>query len=226
MPNRLNRDQILIRALDLLDSAALDAKDRPSATIVSTAITIGWLQEALDFFHKKFPFSSTIATAPINLGEGGNTITPPSDLILDYRNGIILADDKGRLLRKSLSNILNRATATKGPPAVYTLRGGIIQTWPKANQSYNGTLYYYQLPSVLTANVVPSFPDDSVLTDYVWLKGREWHKDVPPGTARKYAEDVVRSLQASGLGVEAEEDEIPLDPSFAGRSSPSDWMGT
>ena len=45
--NRLTRDQILIRALDLADSAVLDTKDRPAGTIVAAALSIGWLQEAL-----------------------------------------------------------------------------------------------------------------------------------------------------------------------------------
>jgi hypothetical protein len=226
MVNRLNRDQILIRALDLLDSSALDAKDRPNGTIVSTALTIGWLQEGLDYFHKKFPFASTVATAPLSIGEGVVTLAQPADLILDYRNGILLANDEGRLQRKSLSYVLNRPIGTVGAPTVYALRGSVIHLWPKPNKPYNATLYYYQLPTVLAAGVVPSFPDDSVLTDYVWLKGREWHKDAAPGSARAYAEQVVRSLQASGLGSEAEEDEIPFDSSFMSKGGPADWMGS
>jgi len=226
MVNRLNRDQILIRALDLLDSSALDAKDRPNGTILTTALTIGWLQEGLDYFHKKFPFAATIATASLSIGEGVTTVAQPADLILDYRNGIILANDEGRLNRKSLSYVLARPIAQVGPPAVYALRGNVIHIWPKPSRGYSATLYYYQLPALLTAGSVPSFPDDSVLTDYVWLKGREWHKDAPPGAARLYAEGVVRSLQQSGLGPEAEDDEIPMDPSYAVKAGPADWMGS
>jgi hypothetical protein len=226
MINRLNRDQILIRALDLLDSSALDAKDRPSGTIVSTALTIGWLQEALDYFHKKFPYASTIATASLAIGEGTVTVAQPADMILDYRNGIVLANDEGRLQRRSLSHLLNRPIAQVGPPSLYALRGNVIHLWPKPNKAYNATLYYYQLPATLAAGTIPSFPDDSVLTDYVWLKGREWHKDASPGSARAYAEQVVKSLQASGLGPEAEEDEISLDPAFVTRGGPADWMGS
>ena len=56
--NRLTRDQIINRALDLADSSVLDAKDRPSnPTIEIDAISLKWLQEALDLFAKRFPFS-------------------------------------------------------------------------------------------------------------------------------------------------------------------------
>jgi hypothetical protein len=226
MPNRLNRDQILIRALDLLDSSALDAKDRPSGTIVSTALSIGWLQEALDYFCKKFPFSATLTTAPVSVAQNGTTFAQPADFILDYRNGILLDNDKGRMLRTSLGKLLNRVQSTVGPPSLYTIRGNVIEFRPKADASYSGTLYYYALPAVLTAGVIPTFPDDSVLTDYVWIKGQEWHKSVPPGSARSYAEGIVKTLQAAGLGVEAEEDEIGLDPSFVTRQGSTDWMGS
>ncbi|KKL69545.1 hypothetical protein LCGC14_2113910, partial [marine sediment metagenome] len=56
--NRLQRDQIINRALDLADSSVLDAKDRPSnPTIESGALSVEWLQEAIDIFAKRFPWS-------------------------------------------------------------------------------------------------------------------------------------------------------------------------
>ncbi|KKK73690.1 hypothetical protein LCGC14_2891300, partial [marine sediment metagenome] len=56
--NRLQRDEIINKALDLADSPVLDAKDRPSSpTIESSALSLDWLQEVLDIFAKRFPWS-------------------------------------------------------------------------------------------------------------------------------------------------------------------------
>lgn len=225
--NRLTRDDILKRALDLADSAVLDAKDRPAGTIVSTALSIGWLQEALDIFHKKFPFSSNIATSAVSLVVDTTTIAVPSDFILDFKDGIILANDKGRLVRRSLSAILNRQTTTKGRPTIYAVVGSTIHFWPKADETYSGTLYYYKLPTVLAAATVPSFPDDLILVEYVWIKAQEWHRVKEPGSALAYANQVIGELQKAGIGNEAEEDQFSIDPAFvtAVPADPNDWMG-
>lgn len=225
--NRLTRDQILIRALDLADSAVLDTKDRPSATIVSTALSIGWLQEALDFFIKKFPFGATITTSPVSLAADATSFSVPTDFIQDYYNGIVLSDNQGRLGRRGLGAILNRSTTATGKPRIYSVKGSTIHIWPKTNKAYTGTLYYYQLPTALAASTVPTFPDDLILVEYVWIKAQEWQRLVPPGTAMKFANDRIAELQRSGIGNEAEEDQLPIDPHFAQQpSSSDDWMGS
>ncbi|KKK60596.1 hypothetical protein LCGC14_3022770, partial [marine sediment metagenome] len=129
--NRLNRDTILGRGLDLADSSALDDKDRPLGTIVSGALSITWLQEAIDLFAKRFPFSLNLAESTISISENDTSFSVPSDFIIDYRNGVVLAEDAGRLLRRSLNFLLNRSIGTtaspvKGPPSYYAVRGSTI----------------------------------------------------------------------------------------------------
>jgi hypothetical protein len=226
--NRLTRDQILIRALDLADSAVLDNHDRPSGTILSSAFSIGWLQEALDYFAKKFPFSQDITSTPVNIAEGDTSFSAPADFVLDYKNGLVLPDDQGRAQRRGLSYLLNFSGTSKGAPRFYAIRGSTIELRPKADKAYAATFWYYSLPAVLDAATVPQFPDDSVLTDYVMIKAQEYHRLVQPGSARAYADKVIKELQAAGIGNEAEEDQIELDQNFA-QERPvgfTDWMGS
>lgn len=227
--NRLQRDQILIRALDLADSAILDNKERPSGTIVSTALSIGWLQEAIDFFHKKFPFSADILKASFTLAAGAISFSVPSDFILDFKNGLVLDDNQGRLIRRSLTYILNIPTGStsRGKPAVYSVKGATIETRYEADKEYKGQLYYYALPAALAAATVPTFPDDLILVEYVWLKAQEWHRLIQVGSAFKFADDRIAQLQRSGIGNEAEEDQLDLDPTFASQpdNDPTRWMG-
>jgi len=225
--NRLNRDQILIRALDLADSSVLDLKDRPAGTIVASAFTIGWLQEALDYFCKKFPFSQDIKSTPVNIAADSTTIAVPADFVLDYKNGIVLDDDKGRMQRRGLSYLLNFSLSAKSTPRFYSVRGTTIEFRNKADKAYTGVLWYYFLPAVLAASDVPFFPDDSVLTDYVWIKCQEYHRVQQPGSARAYADKIIKELQAAGIGNEAEEDQLELDPNFAQERpvGSTDWMG-
>jgi len=213
--NRLNRDEILNRALDLADSAVLDSKDRPEGIIVTTALSITWLQEALDYFHKKFPFQAALVTTPVTISENDITITLPADFIQDYKDGILLDDDGGRLIRRGLSELLNRSRGTtaspvRGTPDIYAIRGGLIEFAPKAQKAFTGTLYYYKLPAVITESQIPNFPDDFILVQYVWIKAQEWHRVVGTGSALQFANDRIADLQKSGIGNEAEEDVIPL----------------
>jgi len=219
--NRLNRDQILQRALNLADSPTLDLKDRPGGLIQVNALSITWLQEALDRFHKKFPFAADIKAVPLNIAALDNTFALPSDYILDYKDGVLLADDAGRLRRRTLSYILNKTQGTtasphKSVPKIYAPRGGtlISDFYPRADKAYTATFYYYALPAVLTGTVVPSFPDDAILVEYVWIKAREWHRELPPGSAIGFANTQITDLQKSGIGIEPEEDEIPLGEQF------------
>ncbi len=215
--NRLTRDQIINRALDLADSPVLDAKDRPSSpTIESGALSITWLQEALDLFAKRFPFSLNLAEASISIAENDTSFSVPSDFILDYRNGVILAEDARRLVRRSLNVILNQLVGTstspvRGVPDMYAVRGTTIKFMPKAQKAYSATLHYYSLPAEIDSGDTPFFPDDYILTHYVWIKAQEWHRVVPIGTALQYSEDRIKDLQKAGIGLESEPTEVELD---------------
>ena len=234
--NRLQRDQILTRALDRLDSAVLDAKDRPLGIILPTALSITWLQEAVDYFAKKFPWSQMVKSTSWSLTTNANTIAQPADFILDYRDGLVIDSLPGasspttnefRLRKRSLFKILELPDSSRDRPHLYTVVAAVIQVWPRANQAYTGTLYYYSLPAVLGATDVPIFPDDSILVDYVWIKGREWHRTAQVGDAMKFADALIKEMQTAGIGNEAEDDQLGMDSDYA-QEKPVDaynWMG-
>ena len=216
--NRLTRDQVLIRALDLIDSARLDEKDRPSATIVAGALSIGWLQDALDLAHNLYPQSGLLKSVTFNIvaGTAAYTITTiASDFVLDFKDGILLPDDKGRLQRSSFNALLDIATSTtaRGKPVRYGIQNGTLVLRPVPRESYTAaTLYYYSLPAVLGATTIPSFPSDLLLVEYVHLRGKEWLREIPAGSAETYLVTAVARLQKAGLGSEAEmDDTIGLD---------------
>jgi len=234
--NRLNRDEILLRALDLADSSVMDQKDRPSGVIVATAFTTVWLQEAVDYFHQRFPFSANIKEIDITIAINSNIIdlsTVASDFILDYKDGIILAEDEGRLRRRALSWILNQvvgqnSSPLRDRPRIYSVIGTNIRIYPSADKEYKAKFNYYAIQPVLGATDTPLFPSDHVLTQYVWLKIQEWHRSAPAGTALKFANEIIADFISQGIGAEAEEDEIQLDPRNFGeqfRDPHFGWMG-
>ena len=233
--NRLTRDQILNRALDMVGAPTLDSKDRPSGTILPTAMSIAWLQEGLDFFHTRFPFGSDILSTPITWATGVESYSLPSDFIQDYRDGLLHASDQGRMIRKGFGYLLDIAKDSsnqQGKPAFYSIVGAKVYVRPVPSSSWNAltaTLYYYGMPAVLTANQVPTFPSDLVLVRYVYLRGLEWTRSVPPGTAEQYAIQVIADLQKQGIGNEAEDNQVPFDrAAFPGSRpgyDPNSWMG-
>ena len=236
MANRLSRDTILLRALALIDSPRLDEKDQPTAgTITSTALSIAWLQEALDLAHNLFPQSGLLKSTTFNITAGTATYTITtiaSDFVLDFKDGILLPSDKGRLRRTAFTKLLDVPTGTsaRGTPTNYGIQNGALVLRPVPSEAYTAaTLYYYSLPSVLSASTVPSFPSDLILVEYVHLKGREWLREVPAGTAEAYIIMAVGRLQKAGLGSESEMDDvIGVDrQAFPGGGTsydPSDWF--
>jgi len=227
--NRYTRDQLLIRALNLVDSAAIDQHDRPAGTIAAGAFSVDWLQDALDMFVTAFPISGTLSGEPITLAEGTVTSTLPALTIKDYKDGVMLPDNKGRLARRSLDFLLNVPTGSnsRGKPAVYAIQGNTLHFRPEARETYQATIWVYKMPAVLTGAVVPVFPSDFVLVQYVWLAAQEWHRLIPSGTAYEYARTMIAKLQAEGIGNESEIDQVPFGPEFAGGMSadPTAWMG-
>lgn len=228
--NRLNRDQILVRGLDMVDSPSLDTKDRPSGAIIAGALSVGWLQDALDLFHNEFPWAGTVKSTAITLDTTG-LVSVPADFILDVRNGITLpAPNQRRLARLPLQKLISYqlADTTAGVPRGYTVTEPDLRIFPMPDKSYSATLWYYALPTVLSANTLPKFPSDWVLVEYVRLRGLEWLQKIAPGSAMAYAREQIAALRKSGLAGEPEDDEIPLDPLRfrpAGPSAPWDWMG-
>jgi hypothetical protein len=228
--NRLTRDQVLHRALDMIDAPVLDERDRPGgrgAAIAAGAMSIGWLQDALDYLHRRFPWSGTLTSADLTVGTNG-TATLPADFITDVREGVVLTTPTYRRLQRiSLQDLLRADPTVTGDLVAYVITGATLRTWRRPTASTAVTLWYYALPAVLDAETVPTFPDDWTLVEYVRLRGREWIGALPDGTAMKYLQDVAARLQASGLGPEAEAATIPLDSSVfrATVRDPHDWMG-
>lgn len=226
--NRLTRDEILIRGLDLLDNPTLDQHDRPSATIVSTAFTIRWLQDGLDYIHHLYPFAGTVKTTTLSLVKDTESYALPSDYILDYKNGITIASEKIRLGRRGLDYIVKRDAATRGLPRVYAIHTPNLIVYPIPDKAYTAKLWYYSLPVVLGAATVPNFPSDYCLVEYVHLRGQEWVNAVPKGTAMSYLKQVVSELQRAGIGSELESDDLGTFDTQSLQQEASDydsWMG-
>ena len=243
--NRLTRDQLIRRALKLIDSPRLNEIDTGASTtpddttaILSTAVCIGWLQEGLDLAHNLFPMGAQVKTVAFNFTDGARTYTittvvPALDFILDFKDGIVLDDDEGRLSRKGFNWILGQrlSSTSEGKPRYYSIRNGLLEVRPVPDKTYGATLYYYAMPASLATGTVPSFPSDLNLVEYLHAKGREWTRELPAGTAEKYMLDAMARLNISGLGNEADqEDVIPLDRQvFPGGGTAYedalDWMG-
>lgn len=239
--NRLTRDQIINRALDMCDSPRLDEKCRggsqsPSATITDPSIATRWFQDGMDQAHILYPMAADIATFPLLFLDGVAAYALPSDYIKDYKDGIQVFNSDGnlvgRMALRSLSRLLNYPTqpGSRGMPAIYTVRGSNIEVRPvPGDQAYTGTLYYYKQPAVVGAAVVPSFPDDLMLIDYVYNRGREWLREAEPLTAQAVLSKAITMLISSGIMGEAEPDQIDLDreyfPGDGGHNWGPGWLG-
>jgi len=223
--NRLDRNTIITRALDQVDAPSLDVKERPGGTLSATAMGIGWLQMALDFFYKHFPIKGVLTSSSITIS--GETVALPADFLIDYKNGVVLANDEGRLTRRSLDYLLSQPQATRTVPTMYSIEDTVLRVRPIPESSRTATLYYYKLPALLGATDIPPFPDDQVLTDLMELRYKEWLKMVPKGTSLEYARGQVAALQKAGIGNEPEPDQITFDRHYYGERvwDPNAWMG-
>lgn len=220
MGNRLARDQILNRALDMVDSSSLDQKDRPGGVLHANAMCIGWLQDALDLFHRTFPWRGLITSSALSITSSTDTYALPADFEMDVRDGVRIVQSspliRRRLARQPFTWLLNRDTAgtdgTRGLPACYVILNSNLRLSPWPDTTYTGELWYYKLPEALAAADRPTFPDDWMLVEYVRLRGKEWINEESAGTAIAYARKVIGELKKSGLGEEAENDSLMLDP--------------
>lgn len=227
MANRHNRDEILHRALNLADSPSLDEKDRPGGAILDAAITLGFLQDGIDHAYTLFPVAGTIKSVPLTFTAGVDTYSLPTDYLLDYQDGIVLGDDKARLIKRGWSYLVGMGSKSRQYPRVYAVVANQLKVRPIPDTTYTATLYYYSLPSELGPNDVPVFPSSWTLVEYVRLRCMEWLKESPPGTAMAFMDAQMSKLAKSGQGVEAEPDQIPLDRHTFGMydADRDSWMG-
>jgi hypothetical protein len=187
---------------------------------------VGWLQRALDYFYKQFPIKGVLTSATVSLAS--EFLTVPLDFVQDYRNGLIMASDGGRLTRRGLSYLLSKAANNRGKPSFYAIVDDtrlMLRDIP--DTPYSATLWYYKLPDALTSTQIPPFPDDQVLVDLLEIKYKEWLQIVPKGSGMEYARQQIAALQKSGVGAEPEPDQIELDRQYYGdqNAQRDDWMG-
>lgn len=143
--------------------------------------------------------------------KGGDTLVlPVTDFITDYQDGIIITSESVRLRRRGLSFLLGFKTSFEATPQIYAVVGTTLHFRPTPNKALTATLHYYGLPAVLGATDIPTFPSDIILVRYVWVRGMEWLGKLGPGSAEKFAQETIGFFQKSGVGVEAEADQIPL----------------
>ena len=104
--------------------------------------------------------------------------------------------------------------------------------WPIPDKAYTGKVYYYKIPDALTGAVVPTFPNDYILVEYVHLKGKEWLQALQRGSAEVFAKLQIAGLIKAGVLATMEEDQIDFDrPAYPGGGTTlgggrSDWMGS
>lgn len=228
MPNRYCRDEIILRALNMAMLPNLYIHEAPDGVVLPTAFSIGWLQEILDFWYHMVPFSATVTSATLNCTANNDTVTLPSDFILDIRNGYVTETipgdqkSKGRRLRLPFQKFLNRKLFyQKATNVLYPRYYCVIDADVSGNQqmkvspiptvNVNGEIWYYQLPPLLGAADKPLFPNDYVCIEYVRIRACEWGHLYDPGTAHKFCEKIVAGMKAAGLMNEPEDDEIPFD---------------
>ena len=222
----------------------LDSHDRPkpSGLILPDAFCIQWLNDILDFYYHLKPFSTTVTKRQLNIPANTQDITLPDDFILDVRNGYVVQTTEQpnsleRLYRVPLQKWINRdlryqqlTPQANQCPDYYMIMSGVLKITPVAGVDKNAWLWMYALPPQLTAGAKPQVPNDYMLIEYIRIRALEWIGSFEPGTAVKFCEKVVGSLQSNGLLNEAEDDEIPLDtlvyrkPGVYNGSSMA-WMG-
>ncbi len=240
--SRYTRDEIISQGLDLAGCSSVSQHDMPGGVVDPNAHAIKWLQNSLDMFHRKYPFSTDIQdialTLPANSVDSYLTgITPttylPSNFILDVRNGIEATLDSRtyRLRRKSYQYWLEYKLGTQNRVVrgalYYTIVNKRIKVLPLLSEAQSAILHYYALPELLKAEDTVSFPDEWSLIEFVRLKALEYVRAIEPGTAQGYLMKQLSGLRSSGLLNEPEyEDAIPIEDSMeVSRVDRNSWMG-
>ena len=250
---RYTRDEIISQGLDLAQSATVDKIDRPGGgTISPNAMSIKWLQNALDMLHRKYPFSGDVQDIPVTIHAGSADLTVvstgrylPLDWMLDVRDGVVINIPQGstprlsRLKRRGFQywlNIYNQSLSTTlrqpNAEAAYTVINQRIKVAPLFNADTPATLWYYALPAVVGPDEYPQFPDEWSLIEFVRLKALEWvdRRSEMVGIAQTYLTKELARFKAEGLlnqteyedGVPIENNQTFMDRSVIDRNS---WMG-
>ena len=246
--NRLSRDEIIHTALDMADLPTLNMKDRPEGILLPNAISIQWLQQAMDAFHKRYPFAVDAVTVDMLYIANSdrlvlvedNTKNLPDDFTLDLRDGILLQPGPeqivGRLRQRSLQSFINlnlQFQHHRGQyPVAYCVMGDDhIKVGPISDISYLMTMWYYKQPAKLRAEEKPKGFDEWCLIEYVRLRSLEWIRLLPPNTAKDYLNKELANLKAIGMLNNTEYEKLPLqnivflDAMLGTSSSPFAWMG-
>ena len=204
----------------MLDSAVLDAKDRPSATIVSGAFSAQWLQEGVDLLFAYVPIGGTLKSpaGPLSLLAGVPSYLLPSAFAAVEKDGVVLTDTSEHLILRSQSEIDSQPTTrtTWGRPTMFSITYPFISVRPVPNAAIAATLNYYELPTALTSSTVLTFSLDTILIQYVWMRGQEWHRSMKPGSAQEYLISIATRLKHYGLSLPPEP-AIPVVMQRAGK---------
>jgi hypothetical protein len=246
--NRLARDEIIHTALDMADLPTLDIKDRPEGVLMPTAISIKWLQHALDTFHHRYPFQTDVRSAEMIMPAFAEELILrqddpslpvrhlPEDYMLDVKDGLTMTvrDNTGRLRRRAFQNYLNvklMSQHTRQPhPVAYCIFNDIIHCSPQTEESKAFVFWYYGLPAVVEAHHKLRGFDDWVAIEYVRLRALEWCRMLPPGTAKEYLNKELASLKSQGLLGDSEWEKLPLGTFIyldaIQDASPFSWLGT
>jgi hypothetical protein len=217
--NTRTRDSILLEALKMAEVPSLNQLDVSNGnphtgTINATAMTIGWLQDALNLFYGRFPWAGVVTSGAVTFTANTNTIALPASFILDLRDGLLITVGSNirRLRRRGLQNLISYSLNQNAQtPAMYCVQGTNLLVAPTPDIQYSGILWYYALPAALTGSAVPAFPSDLTLIEYVRIKAMEWIRAAPPGAALSYAERQIVELRKSGLAHNPENEDIPFD---------------
>lgn len=240
---RYTRDEIITQGIDLSASPTVIQHDMPGGILQPNAYAIKWLQNALDMFHNKFPFSSDVQSVDITFPVGSNdlyltsdnTLYLPNDYILDVRNGILVEynNNSFRLNRVGFQewlnyNLLNQ-NSPRARPTYYTKINNRFKFTPQVSTALSGTLWYFAMPALLEPNDYPSFPDEYTLIEFIRIKSLEWTRSIEVGTATMYMNKELARFRAEGLLDNAEYDvaqlennQVILDGSLVNRNA---WMG-
>ena len=222
---RYTRDEILIQGIELSSSPTVIQHDMPGGIIQPNAYSIKWLQNALDMFHNKYPFSTDVTEVTVNFNTGtndlvlnsDNTTFLPSSFILDVRDGVLYTQSNKQQRLKRLSfqywlsyNLSNQNTQTT-VPRTYTKVNSRIKFSPKVTVALTGSLWYYAQPSEIPYNGYPSFPDEHTLIEFIRLKSLEWTRSIEVGTAVAFMTKELVRLRMDGLIDDSEYDVPPIE---------------
>lgn len=229
MPNRYTRDELIIKMLDMVNLPNLKISEAPNNVVKQGAMSIGWLQDIIDFWFHMCPFSATVKKITLNATAHSDTILLPDDFILDVRNGYLIQEIPSdnlsykRILRVPTQKFINRELAFQKSsnvnyPYFYCVMDydtieqvQLMKITPTPDIATQGKLYYYALPPVLSAGEKPRFPNDYVCIEYMRIRALEWSNLMEPGTAQKFCDKIVGGMKAAGLMNEPEDNEIPFD---------------